>query len=178
MEERVRQLIEYYNTTANLLERKIFVSEGTIYKFLAGKIGMKVTTLVKILENFPEISPDWLLLGRGKMLRQNDANLHQKESKNDSSEEKIVKNIEKQKLSSYETDREDAQNKAAEGNNGWNAVTIADLQRENDRLWERYDEAQQLIGSLRAELKAVKEQAANYAKEKTEPSGTTTPVEG
>lgn len=157
---------------------KISVSEGTIRKFLAGKIGIKAETLVKILTTFDEISPDWLLLGRGKMLRQNDAILNQNEPKNNSFEEKNVKNVEKHNIPSYDTDRESAQHKAAEGIGGWNTVTIADLQRENERLWQRYDDAQQLIGSLRAELKAVRERAAEYAKEKTEPSGTTTQVEG
>jgi hypothetical protein len=178
MIERLRQIIEYYGLTTRQFEQKIFASSGQIYKYLSRGGGLNSDTLIKILENCQQISPDWLLLGRGKMLRQNDANLHQNEPKNDPFEGKNVKNIEKRNISSYETNLEGSQNKAAEGNDGWNAVTIADLQRENDRLWERYDEAQQLVGSLRAELKAVKEQAAGYAKEKTEPFGTTTQVEG
>lgn len=72
MEQRLKQIIEYYGFNPYSLEQKIFVSEGTISKFLAGKIGMKVGTLVKILELFPDISPDWLLLGKGEMLRQKD----------------------------------------------------------------------------------------------------------
>lgn len=72
MEQKLKQIIEYYGLNPYSLEQKIFVSEGTISKFLAGKIGMKVGTLVKILELFPDISPDWLLLGKGEMLRQQD----------------------------------------------------------------------------------------------------------
>lgn len=69
MEERIQQIIEYYGLNPYAFEQKIFVSEGTISKFLAHKIGMKVTTLEKILGIFPDISPDWLLLGKGEMLR-------------------------------------------------------------------------------------------------------------
>lgn len=69
MKQRMKQVIEFYKLTPYALEQKISLSEGTISKFLVGKIGMKVSTLVKILEFFPEISPDWFLFGTGKMLR-------------------------------------------------------------------------------------------------------------
>ena len=141
-----------FDDNNRVYSQKICVNEQALSQICSGKRNAGIEIVQRILENIPEISPDWLLLGRGKMLRQNDA--------------------------MYETDREGAQYKAVEGNDGWNRVTIADLQRENERLWQRYDDAQQLIGSLRAELKAVRERAAEYAKEKTEPSGTTTQVEG
>ena len=64
-------MIEYYGLKPYSFEQKILVSEGTIRKFLAGEIGMKVDTLAKISANFPDVSIDWLLLGKGEMLRQN-----------------------------------------------------------------------------------------------------------
>lgn len=69
MEKRIKQIIDYYGLNPYSMEQKICVSEGTISKFLAHKIGMKVPTLEKILENFPDVSSDWLLLGKGEMLR-------------------------------------------------------------------------------------------------------------
>lgn len=69
--ERIRQIIEYYNLTPYSMSVKISVSEGTIRKFLAGQIGMKVETLTKILTTFDDISADWLVLGKGEMLREN-----------------------------------------------------------------------------------------------------------
>ena len=69
--ERVKQIIEYYGLNPYSMSVKISVSEGTIRKFLAGQIGMKVETLTKILTIFDEISSDWLILGKGEMLRQN-----------------------------------------------------------------------------------------------------------
>lgn len=71
MENRIRKMIEYYGLKPYSFEQKILVSEGTIRKFLAGEIGMKVDTLAKISANFPDVSIDWLLLGKGEMLRQN-----------------------------------------------------------------------------------------------------------
>ena len=71
MENRIRKMIEYYGLKPYSFEQKILVSEGTIRKSLAGEIGMKVDTLAKISANFPDVSIDWLLLGKGEMLRQN-----------------------------------------------------------------------------------------------------------
>ena len=69
MEERIRQIIEYYNISIRQFEQKISVSDGLIHKALARKSGLKSDTLAKILDIFPQINPDWLLLGKGEMLR-------------------------------------------------------------------------------------------------------------
>ena len=71
MEERIKKLIEYYGLSIYAFEQKISASEGQIYKGLSRKKGFQSATIVKILEVFPDISPDWLLLGKGEMLRQN-----------------------------------------------------------------------------------------------------------
>ena len=70
MENRIRKVIDYYGLKPYSFEQKISVSEGTIRKFLTGEIGMKVDTLAKISANFPDVSIDWLLLGKGEMLRE------------------------------------------------------------------------------------------------------------
>ena len=69
MEERIRQITEYYNISIRQFEQKISVSEGLIHKALARKSGLKSDTLAKIMDIFPQINPDWLLLGKGEMLR-------------------------------------------------------------------------------------------------------------
>lgn len=71
MNTRIRQIIEYYGYTTRSFEQKISVSDGTIRKFLGGKISLKTDTILKITANFPQISLDWLLLGEGEMLRKN-----------------------------------------------------------------------------------------------------------
>ena len=89
MEKRIKQIIDYYGLNPYSMEQKIHVSEGTISKFLAHKIGMKVPTLEKILENFPDVSSDWLLLGKGEMLRSE----AQKTAPSSAEAEKIWKEI-------------------------------------------------------------------------------------
>lgn len=68
MKDRLKQIIDYYNLTARGFEKKIFVSEGVISKFLSSKNGIKADTFEKINAIFPEINLDWLITGRGDML--------------------------------------------------------------------------------------------------------------
>lgn len=69
MEERIRQIAEYYGISIRQFEQKISVSDGLIHKALARKSGLKQDTLAKILDIFPQINPDWLISGKGEMLR-------------------------------------------------------------------------------------------------------------
>ena len=69
MEERIRQIAEYYGISIRQFEQKISVSDGLIHKALARKSVLKQDTLAKILDIFPQINPDWLISGKGEMLR-------------------------------------------------------------------------------------------------------------
>lgn len=75
MKERLRQLIDYYNISANLFSQKIGVSEGAIRKILTQDTTIRSDTLEKISQNFADINMDWLITGRGEMLLNN----HQEE---------------------------------------------------------------------------------------------------
>ena len=67
-------MIEYYGLNTSQFEKKIFSSNGSIRTVLNRGSGLNVSTVTRILENCPEISPDWLLLGKGEMLRQKTTN--------------------------------------------------------------------------------------------------------
>lgn len=69
MKERLRQLIDYYNISANLFSQKIGVSEGAIRKILTQDTTIRSDTLEKISQNFADINMDWLITGRGEMFR-------------------------------------------------------------------------------------------------------------
>lgn len=71
MNERIKQLIEYYGLSIRAFEQKICVSESLIYRGLSRNSDFGASVLVKILNICSEISPDWLLLGKGEMLRKN-----------------------------------------------------------------------------------------------------------
>lgn len=74
MNIRLQEVIDYYKLKIYPFERKIGVSDGTIRNFLNGKSGLNTSTIVKISDNCPEISLDWLISGRGEMLRKNEKN--------------------------------------------------------------------------------------------------------
>lgn len=70
MNNRIRQIIEYYGISIRAFEQKIFISEGTIYRGLTRNSDFSSSVLVKILNNCPDISTEWLVLGKGEMLRE------------------------------------------------------------------------------------------------------------
>lgn len=65
------QIIEFYGLKTSQFEQKIGVSNGAIRNSMRRKGGLSSDILSKILDKYPEISPDWLLLGKGEMLREN-----------------------------------------------------------------------------------------------------------
>ena len=143
--------------------------EGQTLTSLASDLGVKQTKLSEImaermaagLDVISElcirfsVSPDFLLLGIGTMWRTNE--IHP--------------------AVPYETEEHGGLLCAAEPAEPFGGPTVSELKRENERLWQRYDDAQQVIGSLRAENASLKEQAARYAEKGVEYSGTTQPVE-
>ena len=72
MIERLLQIVEYYKLSVREFERVIGVSEGVINKTIARNTGLKAETIQKIVEKFPQISLNWILLGEGKMLKSED----------------------------------------------------------------------------------------------------------
>ena len=101
--ERVKQIIEYYGLNPYSMSVKISVSEGTIRKFLAGQIGMKVETLTKILTIFDEISSDWLILGKGEMLRKNVQESVIPQPADNAMYEKVVADLRSELAAAYRT---------------------------------------------------------------------------
>lgn len=101
--ERVKQIIEYYGLNPYSMSVKISVSEGTIRKFLAGQIGMKVETLTKILTIFDEISSDWLILGKGEMLRKNVQESVTPQPADNAMYEKVVADLRSELAAAYRT---------------------------------------------------------------------------
>lgn len=65
--ERFVYFLENHGSNRN----KFYIQSGVSNGALDKKTGLTETTILKIFEIYPEISLDWLLLGKGKMLRQN-----------------------------------------------------------------------------------------------------------
>lgn len=72
MKDRLKQIIDYYSITPYNFSQKIGVSEGAIRKVMAQNTTLRSDTLDKISQNFADINIDWLVTGRGEMLRKPD----------------------------------------------------------------------------------------------------------
>lgn len=159
MNERIKQIIEYYGLNTSQFEKKIFSSNGSIRTVLNRGSSLNVSTVVRILENCPEISSDWLLLGKGKMLRQ--------DSK-------------KAPVRSFSTDEDTPMPLAAEAPAPYRTTHVHHSPASDGCPWERYDAAQQEIGSLRERLSrasvtiATLQQQLTTEKEKTPSASATT----
>jgi phage repressor protein C with HTH and peptisase S24 domain len=67
--ERIGMLLKHYNLNANSVTAKLgYSTTSKMYKILQGA-EPSYPTLVDFLKEFPEVSSDWLVLGKGPMLR-------------------------------------------------------------------------------------------------------------
>lgn len=67
MNERLKQIIEYYGITPHRFSKEVGLSEGTIRKVLSENTSLKSENLQKMSQTFPDINLDWLITGRGSM---------------------------------------------------------------------------------------------------------------
>ena len=71
MNERLKQFIDYLNISTRKFEIKISASNGQIAKFLTKNTTIQSNILSKIFDTYPELSAEWLMRGKGEMLREN-----------------------------------------------------------------------------------------------------------
>lgn len=67
------QFIDYKRISVLAFEKKIGV-RSTVQKAIKGSSNLGSNLLAKIVVEFPEINPDWLITGNGEMLRLDDTN--------------------------------------------------------------------------------------------------------
>jgi plasmid maintenance system antidote protein VapI len=146
MKNRVKYIIDYYRYTTHSFEQKISVSEGTIRRFLLGKISLKVETILKISTNFPEISLEWLLLNKGEMFRKN--------------EEKPPENIQISNRQCRTVQNNFAKNTVAEPSTEYGNfhATIEALQSTIEAQQHTIEAQQKLIGSLERHIESLERQ--------------------
>jgi len=67
---RIKQLFEHHGiSTYEANQRLGYTRTSKLYKVLNGEVRPSYETLVDLLAEFPDASPDWLLMGKGAMLR-------------------------------------------------------------------------------------------------------------
>lgn len=70
MIERINEFIENQGFSIRAFEQKISASNGLIRKAIANNTDIQSKWLTNIVENYPQINPEWLLTGKGAMLRE------------------------------------------------------------------------------------------------------------
>ena len=71
MIDRIQQLMKTYELTAADLADALGTERSGISHFLSGRNKPSLAFITKLLEKFPDVNPDWLLLGTGTMHRSN-----------------------------------------------------------------------------------------------------------
>ena len=69
MIDRIKQSISHYNMSVNSYSQKIGANQVTINQQMNGDRKISLDTILKIINSFDLISTDWLLTGKGDMLR-------------------------------------------------------------------------------------------------------------
>ena len=69
MTDRIRLLLETLNLTASQFADEIDVQRSGVSHIMSGRNKASLEFIRKILARYPEISPDWLISGKGPMYR-------------------------------------------------------------------------------------------------------------
>ena len=78
IKQNILQFIERQNISKNKLYEKTGISNGT----LSQKGGMSESNIMKFLSAYTEVSAEWLLTGKGEMLKSSVQNIVQNSGKN------------------------------------------------------------------------------------------------
>jgi transcriptional regulator with XRE-family HTH domain len=72
MIEKIQLLMKIHQMSAADMAEKLGTERSGISHFLSGRNKPSLAFVQKLLEKFPELNPDWLLLNKGSMLRSDD----------------------------------------------------------------------------------------------------------
>lgn len=68
LKKRIQQIIEAKGTNVTQLSKRIGVSQKTLHNQINADTQVSGSTILLILQQFPDVSAEWLLRGNGKML--------------------------------------------------------------------------------------------------------------
>ncbi|SCD21287.1 Hypothetical protein PSM36_2485 [Proteiniphilum saccharofermentans] len=66
---RIQQIADYENVKITALERKIGASKGVLSRAINNGTDIQAKWIQLIVENYPRYNTEWLITGRGEMLR-------------------------------------------------------------------------------------------------------------
>lgn len=67
--DRLKQIMTKNALTAKMFAEQIGVQAGTISNILSGRNNPSLEIIKRVLNRFPDLSADWLIFGKGEMLR-------------------------------------------------------------------------------------------------------------
>ncbi|MBO5618352.1 MAG: helix-turn-helix transcriptional regulator [Paludibacteraceae bacterium] len=67
--ERIKQVQETLGLTARQFAAEIHVQPGTISNMMAGRNNPSLDVMKRIMERYPTLNPEWLVVGKGEMWR-------------------------------------------------------------------------------------------------------------
>ncbi len=76
MLERIRKIIDNEGISVRAFEQRINASNGLIRKAIANNTDIYSKWIGNIVENFPQYSAEWLLTGKGQMLKSKNSDIN------------------------------------------------------------------------------------------------------
>ncbi|MCO6495607.1 MAG: helix-turn-helix transcriptional regulator [Bacteroidetes bacterium] len=73
--ERINELMSDFGLDKKAMSEKLNISAATLSHISSGRNNPSLELILSILKAFPNISPDWLLLGLGEKLRAGDSKI-------------------------------------------------------------------------------------------------------
>jgi len=68
MNERIKEVLEHYRVSQAMFAKSTRLSQPTINRAIKGDVPIRAELLVALLKQFPEVSAEWLITGKGEML--------------------------------------------------------------------------------------------------------------
>ena len=69
MKDRLLKIIKQYNLTSTRFADELGVQRSGISHILSGRNQPSYDFIVKLMKQYPDINPDWLIMGNGTMFR-------------------------------------------------------------------------------------------------------------
>ncbi len=70
MIERIKKIIEYLDISQSEFAKSLDIQRSSISHILNKRNKPSLDFIMKVLDHYPEINPDWLLFGKDKMLKE------------------------------------------------------------------------------------------------------------
>lgn len=87
--DNIRKLAEKEGITIGAIERKIGASKGVLSRAMTNGTDIQAKWITAIVENYPYVSADWLLTGKGEMLNSSESSQKKMVKVSEQSEEGI-----------------------------------------------------------------------------------------